>query len=133
MWDWSKFWSDIQGPVTQALLTLLLALIAALTAFITYYGQRFMAAKSREQEAKTETAKLESVSKLADVIVPAIEQKSTTIPQSSYQKKNTATEIINRNTPSDISMEIVDHVVERKVAEGNAELVNPPQKIEADV
>lgn len=127
-WDWNRFWADLQGPFT----TFILGILAIASAIATAYGQRWLSDKTREQSARTQNAKLDSVMKLADVIVPAIDQKAKIYGGDCADKKVTAAQVLNDMTPNDVSPQLVDHVIEKKVAEMNVESENPPQKLEVE-
>jgi hypothetical protein len=130
MWDWNQFWRDTQGPITQSILIIFSALVTVLVAILTYVAAKIGASKIRFHEAVTEDAKIDTVMKKADIIVPAVEQMALATGAKGPAKKALARDVMNRITANDISDELVEHVIERKIAEGNAEALNPTDKLD---
>jgi hypothetical protein len=68
--------------------------------------------------------------KKADIVVPAVEQMALASGAKGPEKKALASDVMNRITANDVSPELVEHVIERKIAEGNAEALNPTEKLD---
>ncbi len=130
---WEEFIAAAKGPVIQAMVLCIVALITLVTSVLGYYSTRFMASKVRDQEAKTDTSKLDSLQKFAEVIIPSLQQKAKKGVIDWDQRKPMAQAMLDEITPKDIKPELVDHVIEATVLNRAEDAANPPVEVEGKV
>ncbi len=130
--DWNQFWKEAQGPITVALIPIIIGLISAIGAILIHLI-RWMCAKVTGEQAKAGSELLESAVKAAEIVVPSLKQKYKNTDISDEAIKAEAMEAVNNMTPNTVSLDVVDHAIESTVEKNKAERLNPSAKIDASL
>lgn len=131
-WDWQKFWSDIQGPLTVAFIPVAVGLIGLIGAILTHIV-RWLCAKVTGEQAKASSSLIDAANAAAETVVASLNQKYKGLNVSPEEIKAEAMEAVDNMTPKTVSLEVVDHAIEAKVAEKKSEKLHPSAKIDASL